>query len=128
MTEYDHDHVHLVGDLAVVTEYLSNYQLLCQQHDIDTYVSDKPEVEIEGFSMFGFPGGLLPGQEESFLQFLYTLGKTLPGKVLTRIQVWWPMCPESGPQWWELDELGNLYVTESEIVPGERKQYEVTHV
>lgn len=127
MTEYDYDHVNLVGEVAVHNDHLKAFRTLCEQHDMDVYVAT-PDVSEENFSYFAFPEGLVPGQEEDFLQFLYTLGKTLAGKALARIQVWWPMCPESGPQWWELDEWGKLYVTESEIVCGERKQYEVTHV
>lgn len=66
---------------------------------------------------------LSPGEEHEFLDFLEELGQKYPGKIVGEFEVWWPMAVDSGPQWWELGEDGKVYVTESDIIRGEKKQY-----
>jgi hypothetical protein len=66
---------------------------------------------------------LSPGEEHEFLDFLERLSQKYHGKIYGEFEVWWPMAVESGPQWWELSEDGTLYVTESDIVRGDRKPY-----
>lgn len=66
---------------------------------------------------------LVPGDENEFLDFLKELGRMYAGKISGEFEVWWPMAVESGPQWWELDEEGKVFVQESDIIRGERKQY-----
>jgi hypothetical protein len=67
---------------------------------------------------------LSPGEEHEFLEFLHMLGEKYPGKISGEFEVWWPMAVESGPQWWQLDKDGKLYITESDIIRGERAPYD----
>ena len=69
---------------------------------------------------------ICPGEEEAFLHFLYDVGQTMPGQVVGEFEVWWPMCIVVGPQWWKLNEAGQLTIQESDIVRGEEKPYEVS--
>ena len=63
------------------------------------------------------------GEEDNFCDYLHEVGQTLPGKVVGEFEVWWPMAEVSGPQWWTLNEAGQLFITESEIVRGEPTRY-----
>lgn len=69
------------------------------------------------------PETLSPGEETEVLDLLELLGQRHPGQIVAHFEVWWPMVVDSGPQWWHLDDDGKVYVTESEIVRGDKKQY-----
>lgn len=69
---------------------------------------------------------LAPGDEEEFLAFLAEIGREFGGAVSGELEAWWPMCVSAGPQWWTLEENGKLFITESDIVRGEKKPYEVS--
>lgn len=70
---------------------------------------------------------VFPGQEDEFLNFLFEISQTLPGKVEGEFEVWWPGARESGPQWWTLEADGVLLITEGEVVRGEPQKYEASH-
>lgn len=67
---------------------------------------------------------LEPSDLDRLKSFLQLVGKTMPGFLIGEVEIWWPMCIDSGPQWVELRDTGELYVTESEIVRGEPQKYE----
>lgn len=81
------------------------------------------EQDDNGFKLFVNRDSLHVGEEDNFCDYLLEIGKTLPGKVVGEFEVWWPMAESSGPQWWTLNEVGQFFVTESELIRGEPKLY-----
>lgn len=77
----------------------------------------------EGLRLVAVQDALTPGEEHQMLDFLWELGQRFGGKISGELEVWWPMAVDSGPQWWNLEPDGVLYITESDIVRGPKLPY-----
>lgn len=53
--------------------------------------------------------------EDTLKNFLARVARELPGLLVGSLEIWWPFAIESGPQKWEMDALGHLLVSESDI-------------
>jgi len=109
------------GALLVTPEMpvINTLYELALKYDVQTQLVKKES----GLSLVVGEDTLGVGEEGNFCEFLASIGRAVPGKVVGELEVWWPMALESGPQWWTLNEAGQLFVTESEIVRGEPALY-----
>jgi hypothetical protein len=112
-------HLQIPRDLAVVQELIE----LARQGAANWFRAVPVPPELGGLQLEAVEDCLSPGEEHEFLDFLYMLGQKYTGKISGEFEVWWPMAIESGPQWWNLEPDGVLYITESDIIRGERKPY-----